>query len=57
MASTLDTPIGVLRGGEWLLTATAPGTVWTPERVTEEQRLIAGPTNTSLKFGQLEYSI
>src|SRR5207237_5961262 len=41
MAPTIDAPIGVLRGGEWLLTATAPDTVWTPERVTEEQRLIA----------------
>jgi alkylation response protein AidB-like acyl-CoA dehydrogenase len=45
MASTIDTPIAVLRGGEWLLTATDPDAVWTPERTTEEQRLIARTTD------------
>ena len=30
-----------LRGGEWLLKATDPATVLTPERLTEEHRLIA----------------
>jgi alkylation response protein AidB-like acyl-CoA dehydrogenase len=44
MGSTTDTPIAVLRGGEWLLTAADPEAVWTPERVTEEQRLIARTT-------------
>jgi alkylation response protein AidB-like acyl-CoA dehydrogenase len=37
---TIDAPIAVLRGGEWLLTAAEPDAVWTPERVTEEQRLV-----------------
>ena len=37
---TTDAPITVLRGGEWLLTPAQPDAVWTPERVTEEQRLI-----------------
>ncbi len=31
----------ILRGGEWLLQATDPTTVFTPERMTEEHRLIA----------------
>ena len=44
MGSTTDAPIAVLRGGEWLLTATEPEAVWTPERITEEQRLIARTT-------------
>ena len=44
MGSTTDQTIAVLRGGEWLLTATDPEGVWTPERVTEEQRLIARTT-------------
>ena len=30
-----------LRGGEWLLHATDPATVFTPEKLTEEHRLIA----------------
>jgi alkylation response protein AidB-like acyl-CoA dehydrogenase len=41
---TADATIAVLRGGEWLLTATEPEAVWTPERLTEEQRLIARTT-------------
>src|SRR5436190_23697175 len=44
MGSMTDTPIAVLRGGEWLLTAADPEAVWTPERVTEEQRLVARTT-------------
>jgi alkylation response protein AidB-like acyl-CoA dehydrogenase len=31
----------LLRGGEWLLKSTDPATVFTPERLTEEHRLIA----------------
>ena len=31
----------ILRGGEWLLQTTDPATVFTPERMTEEHRLIA----------------
>jgi len=44
MGSTTDQTVAVLRGGEWLLTATDPEGVWTPERITEEQRLIARTT-------------
>jgi alkylation response protein AidB-like acyl-CoA dehydrogenase len=42
MATTTTTPAtGLLRGGEWLLTSTDPASVFTPERLTEEHRLIA----------------
>ena len=44
MGSTTDAPIAVLRGGEWLLNAAEPEAVWTPERLTEEQRLVARTT-------------
>jgi alkylation response protein AidB-like acyl-CoA dehydrogenase len=44
MGSTTDQTVAVLRGGEWLLTATEPEAIWTPEHVTEEQRLIARTT-------------
>ena len=44
MGSTTDTPIAVLRGGEWLLTAAEPETIFTPENVTEEHRLIGRTT-------------
>jgi alkylation response protein AidB-like acyl-CoA dehydrogenase len=44
MGPTTDAAITVLRGGEWLLTATEPEAVWTPERTTEEQRLVARTT-------------
>ncbi|MGB7217465.1 MAG: acyl-CoA dehydrogenase family protein [Vicinamibacterales bacterium] len=37
-------PIAILRGGEWLLRATEPDAVFTPERLTEEHRLIARTT-------------
>src|SRR4051812_47934524 len=38
MATTTAT--GILRGGEWLLAASAAADVFTPERLTEEHRLI-----------------
>src|SRR5919106_623084 len=44
MGLTADVPIAVLRGGEWLLMAAEPEAVWTPERLTEEQRLVARTT-------------
>jgi alkylation response protein AidB-like acyl-CoA dehydrogenase len=44
MGSTTEPAIAVLRGGEWLLTAAEPDTIWTPERLTEEQRLVARTT-------------
>src|SRR5262245_24419449 len=45
MASpTTDASIAVLRGAEWLLTPTEPDRILTPERLTEEQRLIAHTT-------------
>ena len=46
MESTTDTPITVLRGGEWLLTAANAEGVWTPERLTEEQQLVGRTTET-----------
>jgi len=39
-SSATDAPLTVLRGGEWLLIAAEPDSVLTPERVTDEQRLI-----------------
>jgi alkylation response protein AidB-like acyl-CoA dehydrogenase len=36
-----STETTILRGGEWLLQTTAPEGVFTPERLTEEHRLIA----------------
>ena len=39
-----ETPIAVLRGGEWLLTSTEPDAVWTPERLTDEQHLVVRTT-------------
>jgi alkylation response protein AidB-like acyl-CoA dehydrogenase len=44
MGFTTDQTVAVLKGGEWLLTATEPEAIWTPEHVTEEQRLIARTT-------------
>jgi alkylation response protein AidB-like acyl-CoA dehydrogenase len=38
MPTTTETTI--LRGGEWLLQSSEPGSVFTPERLTEEHRLI-----------------
>jgi alkylation response protein AidB-like acyl-CoA dehydrogenase len=35
------TATSILRGGEWLLESSEPDTVFTPERLTEEHRLIA----------------
>src|SRR3954451_9541579 len=34
-----------LRGGEWLLKPSDPGTVFTPERLNDEHRLIAQTVN------------
>src|SRR5438067_2456774 len=39
MAGTVSTPL--LRGAEWLLQQTRPAHVFTPERLTDEHRLIA----------------
>jgi alkylation response protein AidB-like acyl-CoA dehydrogenase len=39
-----DSPITVLRGGEWLLRSTEPDAIWTPERLTDEQRLVVRTT-------------
>ena len=36
-----STETTVLRGGEWLLQSTDADTVFTPERLTDEHRLIA----------------
>jgi alkylation response protein AidB-like acyl-CoA dehydrogenase len=33
--------VAILKGGEWLLTATSPDAVFTPDQLTEEHRLIA----------------
>jgi alkylation response protein AidB-like acyl-CoA dehydrogenase len=44
VGTAADTPITVLRGGEWLLTSTEPDAIWTPERLTDEQRLVARTT-------------
>jgi alkylation response protein AidB-like acyl-CoA dehydrogenase len=44
MGTTTDAAITVLRGGEWLLRQADSDGVWTPERRTEEQRLIARTT-------------
>src|SRR5207244_1445048 len=45
MASpTASTSAKVLRGGEWLLLAEDPQAVFTPERLNDEQRLIARTT-------------
>jgi alkylation response protein AidB-like acyl-CoA dehydrogenase len=44
MPSTTASSIANLRGGEWLLQSTAPDAVFTPERLTEEHRLIARTT-------------
>ena len=41
MSPTAASSIACLRGGEWLLTAPDPSAVLTPERSTEEHRLIA----------------
>ena len=38
MGATTETTI--LRGGEWLLQSAEPESVFTPERLTEEHRLI-----------------
>jgi alkylation response protein AidB-like acyl-CoA dehydrogenase len=46
MAPTTATEPGTtLRGGEWLIRATDPATVFTPERISDEHRLIAQTVN------------
>ena len=37
---TIATAVTVQKGGAWLLEDTPPGGVFTPERMTEEQRLV-----------------
>jgi alkylation response protein AidB-like acyl-CoA dehydrogenase len=44
MGTTTDHTVAVLRGGEWLLTATEPEAIFTPENLTEEHRLVARTT-------------
>src|SRR6267378_1605308 len=39
--TTAPDSTSILRGGEWLLQAASPDSVFTPERLTEEHRLIA----------------
>jgi alkylation response protein AidB-like acyl-CoA dehydrogenase len=46
MGTTTDVAASVLRGGEWLLRASDPEGVLTPERMTEEQRLVARTTES-----------
>jgi alkylation response protein AidB-like acyl-CoA dehydrogenase len=41
MATTTAPASTLLRGGEWLLKASAPADVFTPERLSEEHKLIA----------------
>src|SRR5579862_5003089 len=43
--STASGPATILRGGEWLLRADDPHAVFTPERLDNEQRLIAQTTD------------
>ena len=44
MGPSATAALTVLRGGEWLLTAADSEAVFTPERLTEEQRLVARTT-------------
>jgi alkylation response protein AidB-like acyl-CoA dehydrogenase len=44
MGSTTDAATSVFRGGGWLLTAAGDQDVLTPERLTDEQRLVAQTT-------------
>jgi alkylation response protein AidB-like acyl-CoA dehydrogenase len=41
MPTAAPSPVAILKSGEWLLTATAPEAVFTPEQLTDEHRLIA----------------
>lgn len=41
MPTTISHPITLQRGGEWLLASSSAPTTFTPERLTEEHRLIA----------------
>ena len=40
MATTASTTTSTLRGGEWLLQPAAADSVFTPERLSDEHRLI-----------------
>src|SRR2546430_14983238 len=40
MVMTTESAHAILRGGAWLIESTEPDTVFTPERVTDEHRLI-----------------
>jgi len=44
MPTTFSSAISVLRGGAWLLESSDPDAVFTPERLTEEHRLIGQTT-------------
>jgi len=41
MMSTITTPVAARRGADWLLESTEPQDVFTPERLSDEHRLIA----------------
>jgi alkylation response protein AidB-like acyl-CoA dehydrogenase len=43
--ATTEAASKILKGGEWLIAATRPETVLTPEKLTEEHRLIARTTD------------
>src|SRR5499427_4427238 len=45
MSSTATPAASTLRGGEWLLKSSDPSAVFTPERLSEEHRLIAQTVN------------
>ena len=45
MGTTTDAAVAALRGGEWLLKPASPDATWTPERLTDEQRLVARTTD------------
>ena len=51
MPTTTETTI--LRGGEWLLQSSEAGSVFTPERLTEEHRLIAQTVSLGLRADSL----
>ena len=44
MSTTTERTIAALRGGEWLIKDTGARSVFTPERLTPEHRLIAQTT-------------
>jgi alkylation response protein AidB-like acyl-CoA dehydrogenase len=57
MSTTTSTAASILRGGAWLTEPSDPDSVFTPERLTEEHRLIAQTTRAfvdSEVFPQLD---